>query len=431
MSLWRDDHARGGEGAVHESQGVGVCQRVGQMGRQVERPAEVHRLPRQRGVEPLARHEFVHQVDRTLLLARLEQRGHVLMGERRVGLHEVERARALGRVGHSLRQHADRHGPAEDRVAGAVDGSQRAASDGAQDVVVSDPVTHETPATILEPGRRGFRRKNTRGRASQCALFARIGTCRPGRQSRRREPLSRAPRGESQLPAPVVWPDRQPTGRLVQLGGDLRPAARVDRQRDVGRVDDHRAVPADGRDRPCGRRGRGPGEPAAADDCHRRPARPGRPRAADRPPPRPGLARLRGDGRGRVDDRLLRARPHGGDPEPDHAREPADGQRALQRNMVGDAGDRSRGRGRCDGAIRSERGVPGERRVVPGIGGHHRADVVQCRSAGGEAAGGMGVAHRVRRSRRGHPLREVRQARRGPDARQGRMGRGRRRTARS
>ena len=183
MSLWRDDDARGGEGAVHESQGVGVCQRVGQMGRQIERPAEVHRLPRQRGIEPLARHEFVHQVDRTLLLARLEQRGHVLMGERRVGLHEVERPRALGRVGHSLRQHADRHGPAEDRVAGAVDGSQRAAADGAQDVVVSDPVTHGTPTTILEPGRRGFRRKDRRGRAPHCALFVRIGACRPGRQS--------------------------------------------------------------------------------------------------------------------------------------------------------------------------------------------------------------------------------------------------------
>ena len=157
VALRRDDDTRGGEGAVHEPQGVGIGQRVGQMGRQIERAPQVHRMPSQSRVEPLAGDELVNEVDGSALLSRLEEAGHVLMRERRVGLHKVEGAGALGGIVHALRHDPDRHRPPELRVAGAEHCPQRPRADGAQDVVVSDPVTHGTPATILGPGRAGGR----------------------------------------------------------------------------------------------------------------------------------------------------------------------------------------------------------------------------------------------------------------------------------
>ena len=104
---------------------------------------------------------------------------------------------------------------------------------------------------------------------------------------------------------------------------------------------------------------------------------------------------------------FLRAGAHGDDSQRHVGRGAAAGQRALERDVVGDARDRRVGRRRRHRGVGPRRGVRRQRRVVFRVGVFHRADAVRRDADGEGAAGRVWGADRRHRSRRRPALRSA------------------------
>ena len=130
------------------------------------------------------------------------------------------------------------------------------------------------------------------------------------------------------------------------------------------------------------------------------------PGAAVHPPPGSGVDRLRRDGvRGRRAG-VLRAGANGDDSERDRAGGSAAGQRAVERDLVGDAGARRVDRRHGDRGRRPQRRVRGQRAVVLRVGASSsRRRATTRRRPRRRRPTGMPGADRDRRSDRRRPLR--------------------------
>ena len=144
-SLRRHHDVRRFDVAVDDPFGVrfgeGVCDLRGQIDRAtaIERPTGDH------GLQRLARNEFEHQKDVSLLFTDLVERGDVGMGQRGGRACFTDEPLApLGNVGHVSGEHLDGDRPPQARVAGAIDFAHPARPDAVEDFVLSQGVEHET-----------------------------------------------------------------------------------------------------------------------------------------------------------------------------------------------------------------------------------------------------------------------------------------------
>ena len=129
---------------------VRVGERVGDLDGEIDDPARVHGAAGDQFLERVAGHVLEHQEQLALVLADLVERGDVRMRQRCSGARLLQEAGAAIRiVGDRRRQHFDRDGAAETRIAGAEDFAHAPGADALEDLVMAEGLEHGTPTIIL------------------------------------------------------------------------------------------------------------------------------------------------------------------------------------------------------------------------------------------------------------------------------------------
>jgi predicted MFS family arabinose efflux permease len=122
---------------------VGVGQGIGELHREIDGAAGIERPAGDGCRQALARDELEDEKQPPLIFPDLVQRRDIRVRQRCSGARLSQDAfTPIGIAGESWRHHLDRHGPAEPRIARAVDLAHPAGADSVEDLVVPDGVKH-------------------------------------------------------------------------------------------------------------------------------------------------------------------------------------------------------------------------------------------------------------------------------------------------